>query len=304
MGRWSYLPIAAGMLLLVSAPAAYTSGTVELEYIGWTHLHKAAEEGSVEKIRALLFGGHSIDERINATREIGKLEDIAEGELEDVLEETEFWGKELGRMVKEAMNRLILRSGGKHSAAQEEKQPERVRRAGKDLAESLKRNMRQNMRLPMLKQIEGATALHIAAGAGRYEAARFLIERGADVNAQTEAGMRPIDFSAMMDRKRLLILLLDNGANPEQPSTELGFSSLHWAVSGNAVETTGELLSRGAPVNAKNNEGFTPMDIAHTHRHSYLLQTLLMEHGGHCAKNCPCERGLDNESECQPQRSP
>ena len=293
MGGWVHTAIAAAALL-GAVVTLHARETVELGKIGWTHLHKAAEEGSVEKIDALLLGGHAVDERIAAAQEIARLKAIAEGQSQATIAEIERWGNSLHNAVEDALEsgKQIRREG--------------IRPKPRDLAESLMQNIVSIANMMVVQLVEGATALHIAAGSGRYEAARRLIEKGADVNARTEAGMHPVDFSAMANEVQLLGLMLEHGADPEELSMKAGLRPLHWAAYGNAVRTARELLRRGVSVNARTNDGATSMDMANAHGDdAYLLQELLKQHGGRCAKNCLCsESGRDEEPGCQPRRDP
>ena len=277
MGGWMHMAIAATALLGAVA-TVHARETVEFGKVGWTQLHRAAEEGSVEKIDALLLGGHAVDERIAAAQEIARLKAIAERQSQATIAEIERWGASLNNAVKEA-----LKSEGRKSVAQKEMREKKNRR----LWESVARGIESFTSMIVVQLMEGATALHIAAFAGRYEAARRLIEKGADVNARTEEGMHPLDFSAMANEVQLLGLMLEHGANLEEPSTKAGLRPLHWAAYGNAVRTARELLRRGVSVNARTNDSATSMDIANTHADdAYLLRKLLKQHGGRCAKNC------------------
>ena len=287
--QWLLPAVAAGALLLGTVATAHSGETIELGKVGWTHLHKAAAEGSVEKIDALLFGGHAVDERITAAQEIARLEAIAEEQSQATIAEIMRWSDSLNRSVKDS---------------HESKTPMRREKTvptPKDLAQSILRSIESGVDLWMLQLMEGATALHVAGGAGHYAAAKRLIEKGADVNAQTKAGMHPIHFSAVANEVQLLGLMLEHGADSEESSTKTGLRPLHWAAFGNAVQTARELLRRGVSVNATTNDGATSMDIANAHGHkAYLLQKLLREHGGRCAKNCLCESEHEEGLACQP----
>ena len=94
-------------------------------------------------------------------------------------------------------------------------------------------------------------SLHRAAGDNNIEAARCLIENGAEVNAKRSDGRTP----------------------------------LHWAAYTNATEAAAFLLENGADVNAKTNNGWTPLDWAN-HRKQSAIQSLLRARGGYCSKFC------------------
>ena len=68
------------------------------------------------------------------------------------------------------------------------------------------------------RDYDGRTALHIAAAEGQFEAARLLLERGADPKRRDRFGSTPAD-DARRTRRNELILLLANWANAAAAST-------------------------------------------------------------------------------------
>jgi ankyrin repeat protein len=100
---------------------------------------------------------------------------------------------------------------------------------------------------------------------------RFLLARGADVNAQ--AGyygetplMRAVSSATSPE---IINTLLDSGANIEAKSKHLesypyypDMTVLMWAVKHNRIEAAKLLIDRGARINARNSRGETAYDIA------------------------------------------
>ncbi|RWM06405.1 MAG: c-type cytochrome [Mesorhizobium sp.] len=120
-----------------------------------------------------------------------------------------------------------------------------------------------------------ATPLYFAVMMGHIEAAKLLIERGADVNAQTTWG-RPL-MAAMGKRKiDLLKLLLEHHANPN--SDRDGASALHVAVILGCLDCVKALVEAGADVNAKTNDGKTPLHLA-KRKGQREVADYLMSHG-------------------------
>lgn len=67
----------------------------------------------------------------------------------------------------------------------------------------------------------GHTPLHRAAMKGNFEAARILLEAGADPNqAREEYSITPLGFAATMHNSEMVRLLLEHGANPSWSATK------------------------------------------------------------------------------------
>jgi ankyrin repeat protein len=112
-------------------------------------------------------------------------------------------------------------------------------------------------RNPERKSIAGA--LHVAAGEGnRIDLVRDLLNRG--INVDSDWGGTPLMTAAYYGRVDILNLLLDRGANVRAISEE-GETALHYARRGlrDSFQIVGTLLGRGAPVNAQNRRGRTPL---------------------------------------------
>ena len=77
----------------------------------------------------------------------------------------------------------------------------------------------------------GSTPLHDAAWAGDSKMVRFLIDRGADVNARhLEAGSTPLHYAILTGRPAVVNLLLDAGADQRIPYRD-GDVAIHLAAS-------------------------------------------------------------------------
>lgn len=61
----------------------------------------------------------------------------------------------------------------------------------------------------------GGSALHLAALQGKYEAARLLLDRGADVNLRDRTGETPLSNALIREHYKLATLLLDRGASTD-----------------------------------------------------------------------------------------
>ena len=106
----------------------------------------------------------------------------------------------------------------------------------------------------------GMTPLVLASAFGSYDAARLLVDAGADVKAASKAGVTPLHV-AWRD-ERIVRLLLAHGADV-RAKTQLGATPLLVAASATGTEKIVKLLlDKGADLNAAENRGVTPLIAA------------------------------------------
>ncbi len=123
---------------------------------------------------------------------------------------------------------------------------------------------------------DGFTALQLACFFGREDVALWLIEQGADVNAQAKNRMliRPIHATAANGNLRVLQALLERGAKVNAVQ-EGGYTALHEAAHRGDQPMAELLLSFGANRLARNDGGQSPADIALADGYAALAQELL-----------------------------
>ena len=127
----------------------------------------------------------------------------------------------------------------------------------------------------------GNCPLHGAASEGQLEAARMLIEAGADVDCVNESTDTPISIAACRGRGAVVALLLASGADVNRASADR-LTALHNAVARRDVDLARLLLEAGADVAVrsarKGSEKGTPLEIARRVG-STEIAALLIQHG-------------------------
>ncbi len=124
----------------------------------------------------------------------------------------------------------------------------------------------------------GLSALHMAAASeepGGFEAAKLLLDRGADPNASSGGGMTPLYMLAYSnDYSDVARLLIARGADIEARAKD-GSTPLHEAALWGRVQVARLLLQAGANVEARTDAGQTARDIAVEQGCSILAALLL-----------------------------
>ncbi|XP_074427930.1 neurogenic locus notch homolog protein 3-like, partial [Larus michahellis] len=157
----------------------------------------------------------------------------------------------------------------------------------------------------------GETALHLAARYARADAAKRLLDAGADPNAQDKAGRTPLHAAVTADAQGVFQILIRNRSTDLDARTgdgstalmlaarlaveglveelvachadvnavdESGKSALHWAAAVNNVEATRALLRGGANKDLQDGKEETPLFLA-AREGSLEAARLLLAHG-------------------------
>lgn len=105
-------------------------------------------------------------------------------------------------------------------------------------------------------------SLHSVVAKGDFDAARKLVEQGADVEAKDPStGASVLHYAVMRGNPHILKWLLSRGVDVNS-RTKNGTTPLHTAVVYNRYEVAEMLLNRGADVEARSTSGATPLAIA------------------------------------------
>jgi uncharacterized protein len=119
------------------------------------------------------------------------------------------------------------------------------------------------------------TALAWAANFGRTEAARVLLDHGADTKPQEkETGWTALITAAANGKTEVVKLLVDKGANLNQQDRG-GRTALMWALQKGHRNPAIVLLDKGADVNIHDLKGTTALDLARQHKQKIIEERLL-----------------------------
>ena len=108
------------------------------------------------------------------------------------------------------------------------------------------------------------------------EKERYL-EQVVNVDAIHEEGMNPLHWAAFDDEVDVVKFLVSKGAKVNAKDDD-GYTPLHYAIFGGSLEVVQFLISIGADIRAKNNKGMTPLHAAVRGGHREIAQ-FLVENG-------------------------
>nr|XP_045619132.1 poly [ADP-ribose] polymerase tankyrase-1-like [Procambarus clarkii] len=108
---------------------------------------------------------------------------------------------------------------------------------------------------------EGLQAIHLACWGGHTEVVKKLLEHSVDPRA-VAAGREGVHWAAFGGHVTVLRLLKERGCDVTAASTPDGSTPLHLAADNGNLDATRWLVEQGAQIDAKDNNGNTPSDLA------------------------------------------
>ena len=123
----------------------------------------------------------------------------------------------------------------------------------------------------------GATPLHTAARTGAIDAARHLLDAGADPTIETRSGMTPLLLAAEAGHTEIVELLISAGADVNAVGYGDSQTALSRAILFGHHKTAIALLEAGADATIANDSGNTPLHAAAYRGHHGIHKALLKE---------------------------
>ena len=111
--------------------------------------------------------------------------------------------------------------------------------------------------LAKAKNNTGNTILFESLRYGHEDLAKYVVQKGADVNLKNSQGVTPIYFAQTPGMAKFLI---ENGADKDIKTFE--GTPLHWAAKFNYPELVKFYITEGLPLNHKSGRGNTALDLA------------------------------------------
>ena len=122
---------------------------------------------------------------------------------------------------------------------------------------------------------DGFTPLHFAAFFGQDSVARILLEHHADPTAASRNAMKVTPLhSAAAGRHTAIVAALLNAGAPVNAKQQQGWTALHAAAQNGDQAMVDLLLKYGANPKARNDDGLTPEQLAHEKGHAEIAERL------------------------------
>ena len=121
----------------------------------------------------------------------------------------------------------------------------------------------------------GNTALIIAAWHGHREVVKYLVSKGANIHIKNKGGDDAVSWAAEHGHLAIVRFLVEHGADPNSKNVKGGTPLTHACEFGAAVETVEYLLGRSVDLEPRADDGFTPLVAAAYQGHTDIIDVLI-----------------------------
>ena len=153
-----------------------------------------------------------------------------------------------------------------------------------DVAETLAIEHPQDVNSQM--DNDASSPLHLASREGHVDLAWMLLERGADVSAQTKDGWTALHFASRYGHVDLAQMLLECGADVSAQKKD-GWTVLHLASANGHADLVQMFIERGADISARNEDGWTALSLSSAKGHVGISQMLVLVDRSNCTAPQP-----------------
>jgi ankyrin repeat protein/L-ascorbate metabolism protein UlaG (beta-lactamase superfamily) len=134
----------------------------------------------------------------------------------------------------------------------------------------------------------GWTPLTAALVGGNVDLVRFLLERGAEPNRTVWEGMPILFLCLRTGQPELVRAMLEGGARVDGRQPDFNRTFLHRAVEFGYADITALALERGCPIDARDNLGYSALDIATRCGHTGVADLLTQRSAPGAASAVAC----------------
>mmetsp|Transcript_78580 Transcript_78580/g.163275 ORF Transcript_78580/g.163275 Transcript_78580/m.163275 type:complete len:220 (-) Transcript_78580:76-735(-) len=120
----------------------------------------------------------------------------------------------------------------------------------------------------------GQTPLMHAVLQGKFKAAEYLLQKGADVNIGEKDGYTPMHGAGFQGRAEIATLLAKHGLDPSDRHSD-GYTPIHracWGREDRHSETVQALLDAGVSPNEPTKDGRTPLQLTKNSKTKSILE--------------------------------
>ncbi len=144
--------------------------------------------------------------------------------------------------------------------------------------EGVKAMIEKDPELINARDKDGRTPLHWASRGVHLEVVKFLVDKGADVDAEDSNKVVPLHSLAVRNAAAAIAILVAKGANVDAKDYG-GNTALHYAALSNAVDAVDTLIEKGADIENRENYGRTPLILCARERGGPRTIKVLLEAG-------------------------